>query len=209
MASYPKTGSILDANGNQPGGTTRTALSTQILIMVNNEPVGAVQSFAVNQSRTNKRISEVGTDGVIEIVPEGYVTITLTIGRIVFDGLSVTEAFSRGFRNLQAQRIPFDVVVIDQFSGTGDNSVVTTYHNCWFNKVDFNYESTNYIITENCGIDVEYVSTTRGGEAVALSQGVGGGRQLAGTQFDDVEQLADSGVRRGSLDFPSLISAAF
>lgn len=204
---YPKTGSILD--GSTTSGTTRTALSTQILIMVNNEPVGAVQSFAASQTRTNKRVSEVGTDGVIEIVPEGFTTVTLTIGRIVFDGLSVTEAFSRGFRNLQAQRIPFDVVVIDQFSGTGDDAVITTYHNCWFNKIDFTYDSSNYIITENCGIDVEFVSTERGGEPVALSQGAGGGRQLAGTQFDTIEGLADSGSRRGALDFPSLISAAF
>ena len=202
MATYPKTGSVLDS-------TTRTALSTQIIIMVNNEPVGAVQNFAEKQGRTNKRISEIGTDGVIEIVPQSATNVSLTIGRVAFDGLSITEAFSRGFRNLQAQRIPFDLVVIDQFTGTGNNAIITTYHNCWFNSIGRTFDANDYIISEDCGVDVEFVSTIRGGDAVVLSQGAGGGRQLAGTQIDDVESLADSGVRRGSLDFPDLISAAF
>lgn len=202
MPTYPATGSILDS-------TTRTALSTQIIIMVNNEPVGAVQSFGEDQSRTNKRIAEVGTDGTIEIVPQSPTNITLTVNRVAFDGLSITEAFSRGFRNLQAQRIPFDIVVIDQFTGSGDDAIITTYHNCWFNKVGRSYSSDDYIITEDCGVDVEFVSTIRGGDAVVLSQGAGGGRQLSGTQFDDVEGQADSGTRRGALDFPGLISAAF
>jgi hypothetical protein len=202
MAEFPKTGSILDS-------TTHTALSTQIIIMVNNEPVGAVQSFAESQSRSNKRVYEVGLDGTVEIVPESPTQMSLTIDRIVYDGLSLTEAFSRGFRNLQSQRIPFDIVVIDQYSGTGDDSVITTYHNCWFNKIDKSYKADNFIISESCGVDVEFISTLRGGDAVSLSQGAGGGRQLAGTQFDNVELQADTGVRRGGLDFPGLISAAF
>lgn len=201
-AEYPKTGSILDS-------TTRTALSTQIIIMVNNEPVGAVQSFSVNQSRGNKRVTEIGLDGTVELVPDSYTQISVDLERIVFDGLSITESMSRGFRNIQAQRIPFDIVVIDQFTGTGNDSVITTYHNCWFNKIGVQFRSENYIVTESAGVDVEYISTQRGGEAVALSQGTGGGRQIPGIQTDDVELQADSGVRRGSLDAAGLISAAY
>jgi hypothetical protein len=202
MADYPNTGSILNSN-------VHTALSTQVIILVNGEPVGAVQSFGENQSRTNRRVTEVGTDGTIEIVPQSAAELTLTIDRIVYDGLSVTEAFARGFRNIQAQRIPFDIVVIDQFSGTDDDAVITTYYNCWFNSIGKTYSATDYIITENCGIDVEYIATVRGGEAIALSQGVGGGRQLSSIQIDSVELEADTGLRRGALDFPGLISAAF
>ncbi len=202
MATYPNTGSILDS-------TVHTALSTQIIILVNNEPVGAVQSFGETQSRTNIMIKEVGTDGVIEIVPQTAAEITLNVDRIVYDGLSITEAFARGFRNIQAQRIPFDIVVIDQFSGTGDDAVITTYHGCWFNSISKSYNVNDYVITENCGIDVEFVSTIRGGDAIALSQGVGGGRQNAGIQVDSVELDADTGLRRGSLDAAGLISAAF
>lgn len=202
MATYPNTGSILDS-------TVHTALSTQIIILVNNEPVGAVQSFGENQSRSNFRVKEVGTDGTIEIVPQTAAELTLNVDRIVYDGLSITEAFARGFRNIQAQRIPFDIVVIDQFSGTGDDAVITTYHGCWFNSISKTYNVDNYVITENCGIDVEFISTIRGGDAIALSQGVGGGRQNAGIQVDSVELDADTGLRRGSLDAAGLISAAF
>jgi len=201
MATYPRTGSILDS-------ATRTALSTQIIIMVNNEPVGAVQSFQESQNRSSKRIAEIGTDGTLEVVPQEIANFQLTVDRIVYDGLSVTEAFSRGFRNIQAQRIPFDIVVIDQYTGTNDDAIITTYENCWFTSISKAYDANNFIITENVNIEVENIRTLRGGEAVALSQGVGGSRQISG-QIDEVELLADSGVRRGSLDFPGLISASF
>jgi len=202
MADYPKTGSVLDE-------TIRTALSTQIIIMVNNEPVGAVQSFQETQNRQLKAITEVGTDGIIELVPSSAARTSLTLRRIAFDGLSITEAFSRGFRNIQAQRIPFDIVVVDQFTGTDNDAIITTYHNCFFERIGKTYSSDDYVIVEDATVQTEYISSLRGGEAVVLTQGVGGGRQLAGTQTDDVEILADSGTRRGSLDFPGLISAAF
>lgn len=202
MATYPKSGSILDS-------TVHTSLSTQIVIMVNNEPVGAVQSFNISQSRQTVRIGEIGFDGTIEIVPNAKTEISLDVERIVYDGLSITEAMSRGFLNIQAQRFPFDIVVIDQFSGTGDDATVTVFAGCWFNSLSKPYRSDQYIISENCKINVETVYTLRGGEPVVKSQGVGGGRQLAGTQIDDIELAADSGLRRGSLDFAGLINASF
>jgi hypothetical protein len=201
MATYPRTGSILDSK-------TRTALSTQIIIMVNGEPVGAVQSFSESQARSARRIYEIGTDGTLEIVPESPATFSLRIDRIVYDGLSVTESMSRGFRNIQAQRIPFDIVVIDQYTGVDLEAIITTYENCWFTSIEKAYNADNYIITENVSVEVENIKTLRGGEAVALSQGTGGARQIP-LEIDDVELLADSGVRRGSLDFPGLISASF
>ncbi len=201
MATYPRTGSILDSK-------TRTALSTQIIVMVNGEPVGAVQSFSESQARSVKRVFEVGLDGTLEIVPESPATFSLRIDRIVYDGLSVTESMSRGFRNIQAQRIPFDIVVIDQYTGVDLEAVITTYENCWFTSIEKSYSADNYIITENVSVEVENIKTLRGGEAVALSQGTGGARQIP-LQVDEVELLADSGVRRGALDFPGLISASF
>jgi hypothetical protein len=179
--------------------------------MVENEPVGAIQSFGETQSRSIKQVTEVGTDGIIELVPQGPTKVSLSMDRIYFDGLSLPEAFSRGFRNLQSQRIPFDIVVIDQFTGTGNDAIITTYHNCWFNNLTITYSASDYTIAQRAGADCEYVSTIRGGEAIALSQGVGGGRQIPGVQLDVAEIAADSGAngRRGSLDFPGLISASY
>ena len=209
MAEYPSTGSILD--NEDLGSKTRTGLSTQILIYVNEEPVGAVQSFTENQTKGVRRIGEVGTDGFIEIIPNIQTTIALELERVVFDGLSLPESLSRGFRNIAAQRIPFDVVVVDKFTGSGDNAVVTTYHNCWFERISKSYTATDYVIVERAGVAAQFMSTVRGGEAVSLSQGVGGAREIPDRQEDSVEQAADAGKngRRGSLDFPGLITAAF
>lgn len=201
MPAYPKTGSTLDS-------TTRSSLSTQIIIMVNNEPVGAIQSFGETQNRQIKEILEVGTDGIVELVPSNPNKPSLRINRIYFDGLSLPEAFSRGFRNLQSQRIPFDIVVIDQTTGTGNDAIITTYHNCWFESLSTTYQSNDYTIVQDANVKCEFISTIRGGEAIALSQGTGGSRQVP-VQIDSVELAADSGKTRGSLDFPGLISAAY
>ena len=210
MADYPNTSTIFD-NKLATGGTTRTGLSTQVVIYVNGEPVGAIQSFQETQSRSNKSISEVGTDGIIELVPQSPAKFTLQVNRIVFDGLSLPESFARGFKNIHAQRIPFDIVVIDKFTGVEDDAVVTTYHNCWFNNLSKTYQTSDYTIAESAGIDCEFISSRRANEPVANSQGVGGGREIdAGRiQVDGVEQAADTGDRRGPLDFPGLINAAF
>lgn len=199
--AYPKTGSTLDS-------TTRTALSTQIIIMVDGESVGAVQEFSPSQRRSVERIKEVGTDGTIEIVPSQAAEVTVSIRRIVYDGISLTEAMKRGFRNIKSQRIPFDIVVIDQYTGTGDDAVITTYKNCWFTSIGTSYSADSFIVDEDVEVEVEDIMTLRAGEAVALSQGVGGARQIP-FQRDNVELATDSGQRRGSLDFPGLISASF
>lgn len=197
------TGSTLDSK-------TRTGLSTQILILVNGTPVGAVQQFTVNQNRPLKALQEVGTDGIIEIVPNGASTFSLQCNRIVFDGLSLPEAMSRSWIHIQAQRIPFDIVSIDRFSGDSDEEqIVTTYHNCWFKSISKSYNSDNYIITENASLDCEYISSVRNNLPVAESQGVGDGRVIDSRQVDPVEQAADVGGRRGAMDFPGIIKAAY
>jgi len=209
-ADYPNTASLFDSAAIT-GAKTSTGLSTQIVVYVNGEPVGAIQSFQETQTRSTKAISEVGTDGIIEIIPQSSTTFSLTINRIVFDGLSLPEAFSRGFRNIQAQRMPFDIVVIDKFTGTDDDAVVTIYHNCWFNNMTRNYTVQDYTIAENATVACEFVSSRRAGEAVAESQGVQGAREVPSREMDAIEQATDSGRsgRRGSLDFPGLISAAY
>jgi len=212
-AQYPNTHSVLDGVGDFAGSKTRTGLSTQIVVYVGTEPVGAIQSFQETQARTNKRISEVGTDGVIEIVPQAPGQVTLTVQRVVFDGLSLPQAFSRGFKNIHAQRIPFDIMVIDKFTGTGESNsgaIVTTYHNCWFSNLSKTYQVSDYTIIENANIDCEFVSSERDGQPVA-STTAGGQRDIRAPDVDAIEQLADQGHsgRRGALDFPGLISAAF
>lgn len=204
--AYPYTGSTID-------GQTRTGLSTQIVIMVNGEPVGAVQSFNTTQSRTNKSIQEIGTDGFIEIVPSSVTATKLTINRIVYDGLSITQAFGRGFVHLHSQRIPFDIVVVDRFFGAEEGKkIVTVYKNCWFNNIGKNYAAQDYVIQESCGVDVEHVySYVEGGDDAIGRSEFAEQRARPNAEFDNVELDADASIngQKGAMDFPGIINASY
>ncbi len=105
--TYPSSGSGI-------GGKTRVGLYTQMVVKVNNTTVGAIQSITAQQDKKMKIVEEIGTDGIIEIHPAESAKIQLTVNRIVFDNLRLPEAFARGFVNIQAQRIPFDICIIDR-----------------------------------------------------------------------------------------------
>lgn len=206
MPTYPSTGSSIDSK-------TRTGLSTQIVVMVNGEAIGAMQSFNISESRTNKKIQEIGTDGYIEIVPSTVVTTTLQVGRIVYDGLSVTQAFGRGFVHLHSQRIPFDVVVIDRYFGSeADKKIITVYRNCWFNNLGKNFTASDYVIQQSCSIDVESVYSFVEGsdEAVGRSQ-FSEQRSMPNAQIDENELNSDVSFQgqRGAMDIPGIVNAAF
>jgi len=198
------------------GAATATGLSTQILIQVDGQGVGAIQKFGSNQNRATKRITEVGTDGTIEIVPNSATEVTLEVTRIVFDKKRMTESFQRGFLNIHAQRIPFDILVYDFSDVPSDTAlnadpanldvasafdapidaegvITTVYENCWFKKLSTSYNSGDYIISEDATIDVEFVHSFKDGKSnISASRG-------EPAFADALERLADLG-RRGSLD---------
>lgn len=217
MSISPNTNTIFDAGAsatNRGSGQTRTGLSTQIAILVNGEPVGAIQSFGQTQQRSTKPITEVGTDGVIEIVPSGATQVTLSIQRMVFDGLSITEAFKRGFMNISAQRIPFDIVVVDRFSSANDGeatSLITVYKNCWFTNISKTYSSQDYVVSENASVSCETVYTTQGDGVTPVG---GKGHDIATNANIDidnqgVEASVDSGVFRGSMANRNIVDATY
>lgn len=191
MATFPQTGTILDSK-------THALLSTQIVIKVGPVAVGALQSLSAKQSRTINRISEIGTDGVIEAVPHAPTQIDLSVTRIAFDRLRITEAFARGFFNISAQRIPFDVEVHENFKE--EDGQVYVYHNCWFQSVDTPYNAGDYLVTETAEIICEFVSV--------IAPADGGERGIP-FPVDPIEASTDLGNRRGSLDAAGLVDAAF
>ena len=209
--------------GTNQAASTQTGLSTQILIVVDDKPVGAIQSLNVSQQRNTKRVEEIGTDGVIEIVPVGATNVKLSVDRIVFDKKRLTESFQRGFLNIHAQRIPFDIIIydfqnaksdtvqsgdpgagaalaptLDQMSAfdaslDAEGVIATVYENCWFSSLSTKYGAGDYIISESAEIDVEFVHSFRDGQANLPAS-------KGEPNFDDaLERLADLG-RRGSLD---------
>ena len=97
-----------------------SGLSTQIIIKVGNTIVGAIQTLVIRQDRDMTVVEEIGNDGIIEIHPKGSTKVTIDVTRIVFDNLRLTESFARGFINIQSQRFPFDIHVIDRSTVKGD-----------------------------------------------------------------------------------------
>lgn len=198
MSDYPKTGSTLQSN-------ISAGLSTQIVVKVGSDTVGALQAVEVRQNRPLTRLVELGLDGTLEIVPTQRTEVTLTVRRIVFDRLRIAEAFERGYVNIKSQRLPFDILVIDQSGGDGELSVTHHYVNCWFQDISTPYNADNYIITESATIWAEDVSSRLGASANVAQ---GGARDMK-PQIEGIEREADVGGRRGTLDAPGLITAAF
>jgi len=215
LTQTPNTQSQLD---NSDGASrTNSTLSTQIIIKVGNNPVGALQGLTVSQTRNLERIKEVGTDGIIEIVPNQATTYDLRAERVVFDQLRLTEAFSRGFRFIGAQRIPFDIEIMDiSFTGenvdisTGPEGIVAmTYKNCWFTNYETPYRADNYVITETASIWAEtaFLTGPAAEEDIPNSGGIRG--LQASTDGGGVERQVNSGKRLGSLDASGLVNSFF
>ena len=213
MNVFPNTGTRVDghsASGSEQTNALNSSLSTQIIIKVNGEPVGALQRLSVAQNRPLQRIQEIGTDGVIEIVPVNATTFELSADRIVFDQLRLPEAFSRGFKFINSQRLPFDIEIID-LTGTVPNTepasdmtgiASVVYRNCWFTRYDTPYAADNYIITETAQIWCEtgYVVEPGPQDIRAIA---------AETDTAGIEAFTNTGGRRGSFDASGLVKSVF
>jgi len=220
--TFSNTGSMIgghSGSGTLTQNAINTTLSTQIVIKVDDVAVGALQSVVINQNRALARIKEIGTDGVIEIVPVGATEFDLAITRIVFDQLRLPEAFKRGFRFINAQRLPFDILVID-LSGTipnvglttGDAGVAVTFKNCWFTSYSTPFNAGEYLISETGNIQCEtaFISypSDPGGNSIPNGGGLRG--ILPQTDGAGIEAAVNwGGNRRGALDAAGLINSVF
>lgn len=216
----PNTGSTLalDSGTNK----TSTALSTNIIILVNDTPVGAVQSLSINESRNIKMIDEVGTDGHIDSTPNQSTNITGSCSRIRFDRLRIAEAFSRGFVHVAAQAYPFDIVILDKQKRNQVSQISTVIKNVWIKSISYDYTVSDWIITDKMDWEAETIfsvlnggSSPSGNGSAAMSVAVGGERGIVSSRItngvvSNIEQVVDTGGagRRGSLDAAGLIDLA-
>lgn len=223
MATAPNTQSTLTL----PNGInkTSTALSTHIIILVNNTAVGAVQQMQISEKRPLKMIDEVGTDGHVDSVPVSSTSIQGTCQRIRFDRLRITEAFSRGFLHAASQVYPFDIVILDKQKRDQGSQISTVIKNVWIGGLDYSYNADNWVITESMSWEAETIFSVLNGGSSPIPGGVpaavGGERGIqhmgagpngivnitSGDGIVNIEQLVDtgSGGRRGSLDAAGLI----
>ncbi len=223
MANAANTNSTLTL----PNGVnkTSTALSTNIIILVNNTAVGAVQQLSIQENRPLKMVDEVGTDGHIDSAPTGSTNIKGSCQRIRFDRLRITEAFSRGFLHAASQVYPFDIVILDKQKRDQGSQISTVIKNVWIGGLSYVYDAGNWIITDTMEWEAETIFSILNGGSSPISGGtpaaVGGERGIkhagggpngafdiiSGDGVINVEQLSDtnSGGRRGSLDASGLI----
>jgi hypothetical protein len=210
--TYPHTGSELTASGGR--NATRTGVSTNIIIQVDGNPIGAIQTLSIDEDRSIKPIDEVGTDGHIDSVPDKSTNISGTCQRIKFDNLGIAAAFSRGFVHAHSQRIPFDIVILDIFAADeddadgfsgSDNVITTVIKNVWIRKLGQSFKATDFVITQDMQWQAEHIYSYIGqGNAVA---GATEGRKLHIIDDDVFERQADTGKRRGALDAAGLLHA--
>lgn len=201
----PNTGSIVEAAGGL--NRTGTALSTQIIIEVDGNAVGAVTSLSINEDRSIAQIDEVGTDGHIDSAPKSSTNVTGTCKRTRFDNLRIAAAFSRPFIHVASQRIPFDIVIKDIFAGSDPSStIITTIKNVWIKSISHDYSSSDFIIVDNMAWEAETIYSTLGANNNAVP-GAAGGRNLPLTDQNQYELQTDRGGRRGALDAAGLLLA--
>ncbi len=206
---YPHTGSQLTDAGRN---VTRTGVSTNIIIQVDGNPIGAIQSLNINESRSIKMIDEVGTDGHIDSVPSKSTDISGSCKRVRFDNMRVATAFSRGFVHVAAQRIPFDIVILDIFAADeddadgfngSDNVITTVIKNVWIKSIKVGYTADNFIISEDMDWEAEHIYSYLGQGQPAVPGPEA--RQIPIIDNDAFERAADMGQRRGALDAAGLI----
>ena len=203
MANAPNTSSTLTL----PNGTnvTSTAISTNIIIMVNQTPVGAIQSMSIQEQRSIKMIDEVGTDGHIDSVPNQSSNFTGSCSRVRFDKLRIAEAFSRGFVHVQSQVYPFNIVILDIQKLDSGSQVSTVIENVWIKSISYDYQISDWVIMDKMDWEAETMfSVLNNGNSTPVAQG--GQRGIPFSSIP-IERAADVGLngRRGSLDAAGLI----
>jgi len=190
-------------NDSEGQNRTGTHLSTNIIIKVDGNTLGAVQSLEITEARGIKMIDEVGTDGHIDSAPNTSTNITGSCNRIRFDKMRIAQAFSRGFVHVHAQRVPFNIEIQDIFHDSDpSNAVITVLENVWIQDIRYSYQTSDYVIAETMSFQAERIYTMLNNTNM-----VQGGPNGSTIILNSYEQQADVGAFTGSIDAAGLINA--
>ena len=201
MAGRNHTATQIEGEGGR--NKTGTHLSTNIVILVNGNAIGAITKLSVDENRNVKAIDEVGTDGHIDSAPTKSTDITGSCTRTRFDRMRIAEAFGRGFVHVHSQRRPFDIEIQDRFHDADPgNAIITVIRNVWITKIGYTYSSDDFVIVDDMSWLAEGISSTMNNGAI-----VSGGKDAVGNPIviDAIESESDVGKYRGSLDSPGLL----
>ena|SRR6266568_90535 len=146
--------------------------SPQILVQVEANDgffvtVGAIRDLGVVQERQFDIRDRRDENGILakELIPAGPSIITLNVSRIVFDALSLPEAFGQNGVICKINK-PFRIKVISTSIHTHTAveqkyETTTIYNNCWFSRVGIQVNSENIVIYEDATILAENMSITK------------------------------------------------
>lgn len=203
MPATRNTGTHLyDSQGNN---RTATHLSTNIIIKVDGNVVGAVKSLDVTESRDVKMIPEVGNAAVIDSAPSSVASFSGRCARTRFDRMRIAEAFSRGFIHVHSQRLPFNIEIQDTFADSdAANAIITTIENVWITEISYTYSAEDFVIVDNMSWKAERIYSLLNNNHVAQAVANGRSNPITLNQF---EVQADSGIYTSSLDSAGLLNA--
>lgn len=202
MPTRNTTTALQDSAGNN---RTATHLSTNIIIKVDGNVVGAVKSLEITESRGLKMIDEVGADGHIDSAPNTSTNITGRCQRTRFDRMRIAEAFGRSFVHVHAQRIPFDIEIQDVFHDSDPgNAIITTIQNVWIKDISYTYSADDFIIVDSMSWEAERIYSVLNNNNVAQAVSNGRANPIILNAF---EQQADRGAFSGALDAAGLLNA--
>lgn len=120
--------------------TPATHLSSRIIIMVNGEPVGEIQSIAVTEG--------MGIAGVDDN-PLPPIRTTIDAKRIRFDRPQIEKAFTDGFMHVGTQETPFQIEIHDTFKAKEPIVVKTILNNVVIDSMSYTYTVEKYIIVDS------------------------------------------------------------
>jgi len=171
------------ATGMPEVGDNSSALpvvSTNISVYANGMRVGFIQSMAVSESRTNTPVNELGTEGVVQIVPGNTTGGSITINRFaVYNamlanalGLTPTGLFTpindqtygsastknsyntygNPFKTLKDQRVPIEIQTKTIMPDSQMSYYIETYIDCWLTQYGKQFQSSAATVAENATI---------------------------------------------------------
>lgn len=188
-----------DSDGNN---VTQTHLSTHIIIKCNNNVIGAMQEISIDESRSLKPIEEIGTDGIIDLTPNGSVKLSGSCKRVRFSKSRITAAFGLGWIHLKSQRVGFNIEIIDTFTDAS-NPIVTTIEGVWIKSIQTAYSAGDWVITDTFSWDAKDIYSIQNNTNVVGPVGPQGQT----IYLNAYERQADRGEYRGAIDAPGLLTA--
>ena len=123
--------------------TTTTSI---IVLGANKQPVGALESFTIKESKTENNET---------------VSVKLEVPRLRWVRSRLCETFERSYFHVASQIYPVDIVVLE------DNKETIRITNAWLTGIHVSYTTDEWIIAEGIEFEAEHVTTTQSDQSTS------------------------------------------